>query len=1179
MIQASETIKNYFDSINDKLQEAYLIANKARKKGYDPEQKVDIPLARNMAERVEGLIAIVAPQLVGSKMIQRIAELEKEYGILDWRVALIIAEEVAKEKFCTFEDKREAIEVGIRTGFAYHTLGIVAAPLEGFIGLVIKKRRDGKEYFSSRYAGPIRGAGGTAEAFSVILCDYLRQKGGYAKYDPSHEEVERYVTEIRDYHERVTNLQYYPSPEEIRFLIRNIPIEINGDPTETFEVSNYKDLPRVETNNIRGGVCLVVAEGLAQKAPKLLARLSKWGKDFDVEWSFLNEFLKLQKRIKAKDTPKTEQHAKITPNFTFIADLVAGRPVLAYPLRNGGFRLRYGRSRSSGYSAAAIHPATQVLLNRFIAIGTQLKVERPGKATAITSCDTIDGPIVKLDDGSVVLINSVKTAKNIANKVEEILYLGDILFSYGDFSENNHSLVPAGYCDEWWVKEFEKQIVNHFGTLDASKVADFVDLTEQEVKNLFLAPNQLSTVDHCIAVSNKLDVPLHPKYTYFWNSINVDDFRVLLDWFKELKIVREKGQIDKLVLPLKPKPKRVLELLGVPHLVATNEFVVIEKEHAIALVNNFNFNELSLIEVKEIVDQNKDKEVLEIINRLSSIKIKDKIGTFIGARMGRPEKSKMRKLTGSPQVLFPVGSEGGRLRSIQAAMDSGTVNADFPLYLCDSCGTETVFSVCETCDKKTSRAYICNSCGLIKTEECPKHGRAKSYSNRSVDVNHLFRKSLKKIGMTAYPDLIKGVRGTSNKDHLPEHLVKGILRAKNNVYVNKDGTTRYDMSELPITHFKPKEIGTSIEKLTELGYKKDIHGQQLKEENQLLELMPQDVILPGGKLSPDESAKTVLYRVSKFVDELLVALYDLKPYYNLKNEEEIVGSLVIGLAPHISAGTVGRIIGFSQVQVCFAHPLWHASLRRDCDGDECCVILLMDALLNFSRQYLPDKRGGRTMDAPLVLTATVIPTEVDDMVHGVDVMWSYPLDFYEAALQYKNPKEVDIEQLGDRLGKLTQYENIGFTHNTSSINSGVRCSAYKILPTMEQKLRGQMNLAKKIRAVDATDVASLVIEKHFLKDIKGNLRKFSMQQFRCVKCNEKYRRPPLSGKCNKCGGKIIFTISEGSVVKYLQPSISLAKRYNVPQYLQQTLELTRRRIEDVFGKEKEKQEGLGKWFG
>ena len=124
-----------------------------------------------------------------------------------------------------------------------------------------------------------------------------------------------------------------------------------------------------------------------------------------------------------------------------------------------------------------------------------------------------------------------------------------------------------------------------------------------------------------------------------------------------------------------------------------------------------------------------------------------------------------------------------------------------------------------------------------------------------------------------------------------------------------------------------------------------------------------------------------------------------------------------------------------------------------------------------------------------------------------------------------------------------------------------------------------MLLAEKIRAVEADAVAALVIERHFIRDIRGNLTKFSKQQFRCVACNEKFRRPPLAGKCSKCDGKIIFTISEGSIVKYLQPSIDLIKKYHVSPYLKQNIELTQMRIESLFGKEAEKQEGLGKWFG
>ncbi|RMF06517.1 DNA polymerase II large subunit [Candidatus Woesearchaeota archaeon] len=1190
--ESSPEMKQYFRFISDEVERAYSVASKARKLGFDPEDRVDVRLAKNMAERVEGLISDVAPQLIGSGMTKRIQELEAKYGSLAWEVAFIIAEEVAKEKFCKFSSKKEAMEVGIRTGFAYCTVGIVSAPLEGFVELVIKKRRDGKEYLALKFAGPVRGAGGTASAQAVIIADYVRLKMGYAPYDPDENELNRFVTELYDYHERVTNLQYKPSEKEIKFLAANIPVEIDGDPTEKFEVSNYKDLPRVDTNRIRSGVCLVLSM-YALKAPKLWKRMRKLGPLFGMDYSFLEEFLRIQKEVKAAaeaSSSKTASSEKIKPNYTYVADLVAGRPVLTHPMRAGGFRLRYGRSRVSGFSAASIHPVTTVLLDKFIATGTQLKVERPGKAASITLCDSIEPPIVKLSDGSVVKVKTLEEAKKFSKDVVEILFLGDILFNYGDFSENGHMLVPAGYCPEWWVQELEKAAVSLFGSLDVEKIAELVGCPPETIDRIlrnFLFENVPSSL--AISLSQKLDIPLHPEYTYFWSTISLEQLSVLSSWISKGRTESGSGRIEKLILPLEDAPKRVLELLGVPHVVAGNEFVVVERNHSSALLVSLGVlspsdlsslpQRLSSLLSSESTSSSESEisnsDTLSIINKLSPIKIRDKAGTFIGARMGRPEKAKMRKLTGSPHVLFPVGEEGGRLRSFNAAIETKKVTADFSVFFCSSCKKETVYSVCESCGKRTKPLYFCSQCGTL---EKPCSHNPVRYKNMSIDLNHYFESAIKKLSLKVYPDLIKGVRGTSNKDHIPEHLVKGILRAMHDIYVNKDGTTRYDMTELPMTHFKPSEIGTSVEKLRELGYTHDVKGVPLSSPDQVLELKPQDVVLPASPESLEEGADKVLMRVAAFVDDLLVNLYGLKPYYNIKSREDLVGHLVIGLAPHISAGMIGRIIGFSETMGCFAHPLWHASLRRDCDGDENCVILLMDALLNFSRQYLPDSRGGRTMDAPLVLTSILTPAEVDDMVFGLDVVSKYYLDFYDAASGYKMPWDVKIEQLADRLHTPKQYEGISFTHPVSSINIGVKCSAYKTLPSMEEKLKGQMALADKIRAVDAVDVARLVIEKHFLKDTKGNLRKFSQQQFRCVKCNTKFRRPPLKGVCTNCGGKIIFTVSEGSVVKYLEPSISLAEKYDLPPYLKQTLEMLKMRVEEVFGKESEKQTGLGSWF-
>jgi DNA polymerase II large subunit len=68
-------------------------------------------------------------------------------------------------------------------------------------------------------------------------------------------------------------------------------------------------------------------------------------------------------------------------------DIIAGRPVFGGPLQPGGFRLRYGRARPSGLAAASTNTASMLALDDFITIGTQMKIERPGKACAITPCD------------------------------------------------------------------------------------------------------------------------------------------------------------------------------------------------------------------------------------------------------------------------------------------------------------------------------------------------------------------------------------------------------------------------------------------------------------------------------------------------------------------------------------------------------------------------------------------------------------------------------------------------------------------------------------------------------------------------------------------------------------------------------------------------------------------------
>ncbi len=100
-------IETYFKQLDKEVRRIYSLATEAREKGFGPVNKVEIPLAMSMAEKVVGLISTVYPQMENSGIVNRILELEKEYGKLDTAVAFKIAEEISKQKF---ELKRRLIK-------------------------------------------------------------------------------------------------------------------------------------------------------------------------------------------------------------------------------------------------------------------------------------------------------------------------------------------------------------------------------------------------------------------------------------------------------------------------------------------------------------------------------------------------------------------------------------------------------------------------------------------------------------------------------------------------------------------------------------------------------------------------------------------------------------------------------------------------------------------------------------------------------------------------------------------------------------------------------------------------------------------------------------------------------------------------------------------------------------
>jgi DNA polymerase II large subunit len=221
-----------------------------------------------------------------------------------------------------------------------------------------------------------------------------------------------------------------------------------------------------------------------------------------------------------------------------------------------------------------------------------------------------------------------------------------------------------------------------------------------------------------------------------------------------------------------------------------------------------------------------------------------------------------------------------------------------------------------------------------------------------------------------------------------------------------------------------------------------------------------------------------------------------------------------------------------------------------------------------------------SMDAPLVMSSRIDPSEIDDEAHNMDIVDSYPAEFYEATREMADPEDVEdlITIAEENLGTDREYTDFRHTHDTTNIALGPDLSAYKTLDDMMKKMNAQLELARKLRAVDETDVAERVIEYHFLPDIIGNLRAFSRQEMRCLDCGEKYRRAPLTGHCRaetdtggQCGGDLNLTVHHGSVNKYIETAITVAAEYGARPYTKQRLEILKTSIERVFENDKNKQ--------
>jgi DNA polymerase II large subunit len=699
--------EQYFSFLNEEIHTLYAIAETARLMGFDPTTKVEIPPAHDVAARVEATLE--GP--VG--VAKRIRELQEEYSREE--VAFAVAKEIAEGKLGGIEDAEKAADKAVRVALSILTESITAAPLEGIAKVRIRGSGD-DQYLALYLAGPIRAAGGTEAAMTVLVADYVRQVLNLPAFKSTVEETERALEEVELYARNV-HLQYPVFPELVRFAASRLPIMLTGEPTEEFEVSGSRDLDRIETNRVRGGSVLVLNDGVVGRAVKL----AKIVDGIQISgWEWLDE---LSSRMSKVTSSEEEDSAEkiLEPKSDYLADVIGGRPVFSHPSRIGGFRLRYGRSRNTGLAGVGVHPATMYIVEEFLATGTHIRTERPGKGAIVNPVDSVEGPIVLLKDGSVLRVNNTDEARILEGKIDQILYLGDVLVALGEFLENNHPLVPSGYCEEWWSHDLD-HAVSKITVPELNKYLSKSGMTPEDVNQFVDLPlKRIPNASQAVHLSKKLKIPLHPFYLYRWMALTPEEALKLREWLLTKHTIKE----STMILPFKLEFKSLMEKTGIPHTLSSNKKKIHLSDDSVSILS-----QLGKPKAKP-----KGKTTLDLMNSGSSVKLMDKVGFSIGARMGRPEKAEERRMRPPVQVLFPVGRTKGTERRIEKVAESVEhittldsfeedaigletpeshgVELEMVSRVCPSCSSETFESRCPECKVHTNVQPWCSheDCG------------------------------------------------------------------------------------------------------------------------------------------------------------------------------------------------------------------------------------------------------------------------------------------------------------------------------------------------------------------------------------------------------------------------------------------------------------------------------------
>ena len=1054
------------------------IASEARSKKHDPWNSIEAKITNSSTKNILSILNI--PKL--EDYLPRRIDQNKNMLLL----AADIAKQTINGRFIK-KSQEDLVLLALQNSFVILSRGQSSVPQEYIHRVRIDPTT---KHLTVFFTNTIRHVPGVIIGLVVLISDYIRSILHLNRFQSTPDTIGRYEEEMAIFLNMNDRQQSFEQ-NHLTLFIQNIGVELTSEPYERVEVKKYRNLPKL-TNHLRMGLC-VALEKILHNLQHIIRQKRLAGIP---EWVWLDNF--------TFSRPGQERDFGSK-------DIRSTQPLLSQSKTPGGFRLRYGLSRNIGFGTIGLHPAT-IILTGMLSPGCTVQLDLSDIYYSIGPVSSIMGPLVELNDNSLVRINSIAEYYEVNESIVQIWEMGDILISPSD-NPIPEEFILSAWTEEWWSEEISNKITEKPSILE--QIEDCCDISPIDIYQLIKYPLRYHpSWNLSVNLSKYTNIPIHPKFAFNWNEIAISDFIYLVQNIEELNKTKSTSD-DNLI--------RIIKALGVQFEIKDNKLNVHEFNNFIPLLRG------KAEQITSLVDIEKGKISVEsLCQALIGFPVRSLCNRRIGLKLVRIEKSENRVTNPPHHVIFPLGKYGGSQRDLFKVNGENPIKITISERFCETCGISSFKSFCPECQQQTSQQYLCRKGHIVDSQYCAECNR-KAYpkSPKLVHVGAMFNSAFKKANS---PNIqkVKGVLSLNNQYGISEPLIKGILRAKHNIHVFKDGTTRYSYTNSPILTFTPKEIHTSIEELIHLGYTHDIQGEDLTDEEQQIEIFPYDIII-------NEAGLQFLFSQSKFLDDELVYLYDSSPYYRLRTFENVIGLLIVGISPTSQIGVLGRVIGYTSNNVLYAHPVWHHLKSRQCNGVSDSITLFLYVMFNFSREFISAFHGG-SLDTPTIVN--LVDNWDDLLICSKTTIFSQNLSFYQN-LELKSPKPKPITYDFSLLHLTQMIQHI--TTNLSDIEIENKLREQKII----DRIKITLDSLRTIRAVEEGVFVDNILVNDFLNKITASISRFFQQPFRCRICKRTFRRVPLGRNCPFCHKSALeLTLSKGWVLRYMQIISLLAEEYS-----------------------------------